>query len=88
MGGREIQSMFHIPAILLSERCNKDFPGGTVGKNPHSPLGCRELGTTGAASHAHQYSGHGFDPWSGRIPRAAKHLGLCVVTNEPVHCNS
>ena len=25
---------------------------------------------------------HGFDPWSGKIPHAMKHLGLCAMTTE------
>ena len=28
--------------------------------------------------------GHGFDPWSGKIPRATEQLSLCTLTVEPV----
>ena len=28
--------------------------------------------------------GHGFDPWSGKIPHAAEQLSLCATTAEPV----
>ena len=31
-----------------------------------------------------QCRGHGFEPWSGRIPRAAEQLGLWATTTEPV----
>ena len=27
---------------------------------------------------------HGFEPWSGKIPRAEEHLGPCATTTEPV----
>ena len=27
--------------------------------------------------------GHGFEPWSGKIPRAAEQLSLCTTTTEP-----
>ena len=30
-----------------------------------------------------QCRGHGFEPWSGRIPRAAEQLGPCATTAEP-----
>ena len=42
----------------------RDFPGGTVVKNP-----CK---------------GHGFKPWSGKIPHAAEQLSPCATTTEPV----
>ena len=32
-----------------------------------------------------QYRGHGFDPWSGRIPHAAEQLGPWATTTEPAH---
>ena len=28
--------------------------------------------------------GHWFDPWSGKVPRAAEILGLGITTTEPV----
>ena len=28
--------------------------------------------------------GHGFEPWSGKIPHAAEQLSLCATTTEPV----
>uniref|UniRef100_A0A8C0CNM8 Uncharacterized protein n=1 Tax=Balaenoptera musculus TaxID=9771 RepID=A0A8C0CNM8_BALMU len=28
--------------------------------------------------------GHGFEPWSGRIPHAAEQLSPCATTTEPV----
>ena len=28
--------------------------------------------------------GHGFDPWSRKIPHAAEQLSLCATTTEPV----
>ena len=31
-----------------------------------------------------QYGGHGFDPWSGRIPLTKKQLSLCATTTELV----
>ena len=31
-----------------------------------------------------QFRGHGFEPWSGRIPHAAEQLGLCTTAAEPV----
>ena len=44
-----------------------------------------------------QSEGHGFDPWSGKIPCAVEQLSLCAATTEPVcqgpmpcnenHCN-
>ena len=27
--------------------------------------------------------GHGFEPWSGKIPRAAEQLSPCATTTEP-----
>ena len=32
-----------------------------------------------------QCRGHGFEPWSGRIPHAAEQLGPWATTTEPVH---
>ena len=32
---------------------------------------------------ARQCRGHGFDPWSGRIPHAAEWLGPCATATEP-----
>ena len=29
--------------------------------------------------------GHGFEPWSGKIPHAAEQLGPCATTTEPAH---
>ena len=31
--------------------------------------------------------GHGFKPWSGKIPRAAEQLSPCTTTTEPAHRN-
>ena len=31
-----------------------------------------------------QCRGHGFDPWSGKIPHAAEQLSPCTTTTEPV----
>ena len=31
-----------------------------------------------------QCRGHGFEPWSGKIPHAAEQLGPCATTTEPV----
>ena len=30
--------------------------------------------------------GNGFDPWSGKIPRAKDQLSPCATTAEPKHC--
>ena len=30
-----------------------------------------------------QRRGHGFEPWSGKIPHAAEHLSPCATTTEP-----
>ena len=30
-----------------------------------------------------QYRGHGFDPWSGKIPHAVEQLSLCATATEP-----
>ena len=27
--------------------------------------------------------GHGFEPWSGKIPHAAEQLSPCAITTEP-----
>ena len=32
-----------------------------------------------------QCRGHGFEPWSGKIPHAAEQLGLWATTTEPAH---
>ena len=32
-----------------------------------------------------QYRGHGFEPWSGKIPHAAEQLGPWATTTEPAH---
>ena len=29
-----------------------------------------------------QMQGHGFEPWSGKIPHAAEQLSLCITTTE------
>ena len=34
-----------------------------------------------------QCRGHGFDPWSGKIPRAVERLSLCAPNTEPVSHN-
>ena len=44
-----------------------DFPGGVVVKNS-STCQCR---------------GHGFEPWSGKIPHATEQLNPCATTTEP-----
>ena len=46
----------------------EDFPGGAVVESP-SACQCR---------------GHGFEPWSGKIPHAAEQLGPCATAAEPV----
>ena len=33
---------------------------------------------------AYQCRGHGFNPWSGKIPHAAEQLSPCAMTTEPV----
>ena len=35
-----------------------------------------------------QCRGHGFDPWSEKIPHASGQLSPCATTAEPVCCNS
>ena len=35
-----------------------------------------------------KYRGHGFDPWSGKIPRAMEQLTLCTRTTKPMLCHS
>ena len=32
-----------------------------------------------------QCRGHGFEPWSGKIPHAAEQLSPCTTTTEPAH---
>ena len=32
-----------------------------------------------------QWRGHGFEPWSGKIPHSEEQLGPCATTTEPVH---
>ena len=54
-----------------------DFPGGTVDKNP--PVKKKKK-----KESACQFRGHGFEPWSGKIPHAVEHLSLCATTTEPV----
>ena len=49
----------------------RDFPGGAVVKNPPANAG----------------RGHGFEPWSGKIPQAAEQLSPCATTTEPVSHN-
>ena len=39
---------------------------------------------SGGWESACQCRGHGFDPWSRRIPPAAGQLGLCATAIEPV----
>ena len=34
-----------------------------------------------------QYRGHGFDPWSKKIPHAAEQLSQCAITTEPTCCS-
>ena len=34
-----------------------------------------------------QCRGHGFDPWSGKIPDALRQLSLQATTEEPMHHN-
>ena len=34
-----------------------------------------------------QCRGHGFNPWSGKIPHALEKLSPCITTTEPVCCN-
>ena len=31
-----------------------------------------------------QFRGHGFEPWSGKIPHATEQLSPCTTTTEPV----
>ena len=46
------------------------FPGGAVAKNP--PANAGDMG-----------GGHGFEPWSGKIPRAVEQLSPYATTTEP-----
>ena len=39
---------------------------------------------SGDKASACQCRGHGFDPWSGKIPHAMGRLSLCTTTTEPV----
>ena len=34
-----------------------------------------------------QCRGHGFEPWSGKIPHATEQLSPCTTTTEPTCCN-
>ena len=36
---------------------------------------------------AHQCRGHGFEPWSGRIPHATEQLNPCATAAEPALCS-
>ena len=41
---------------------------------------------TSASESACQCRGHGFSPWSGKIPRDTGQLKLCATATEPVLC--
>ena len=62
----------------------RDVPGGPVAKTPHSrdsPGGAAVKNPPGASLVAQwlriclPMQGHGFEPWSGKIPHAAERLG-------------
>ena len=55
---------------LKLKGCSGDFPGGTVVKNRPAKSAC-------------QCRGHGFNPWSGKIPHTAEQLSPCATTTEP-----
>ena len=55
------------------------------GKNLFKKFDCEEgppWGRSGWES-ACQCRGHGFEPWSGKIPHAAEQLSPCATTTEP-----
>ena len=56
-----------------------DFPGGAVVKNPPAGLPWWRSGWESAC----QCRGHGFEPWSGKIPRATEQLGPWATMTEP-----
>ena len=67
--------------ILYLKASQGDFPGGPVVKT------LRSLGLAWWRSgweSACQCRGHGFEPWSRKIPHAAEQLGPCTITTEPV----
>ncbi|XP_049551062.1 pleckstrin homology domain-containing family A member 5 isoform X27 [Orcinus orca] len=45
------------------------------------PTGWEEAYTFEGARY--YIKGHGFEPWSGKIPHAAEQLSLCATANEP-----
>ena len=48
-----------------------------------SPDKKTKQGFPGGAVVTFQRRGHGFEPWSGKIPHAAEQLSLCATTTEP-----
>ena len=62
-----------------------DFPGGTVVKNPPATI-VKQLYSNKDVKKkkesACQCRGHGFSPWSGRIPRATEQLSPCSTTGK------
>ena len=57
---------------------------------PTSTHGNKHTGTSLVAQWlriACQGRGHGFEPWSGKIPHAAEQLSPCAITTEPTYSN-
>ena len=60
-----------------------DGMGWDVGGHQDAVLGELPWWRSGEES-ACQCRGHGFEPWSGKIPHATEQLSSCATTTEPV----
>jgi len=59
-----------------------DFAGGPVVKNLFAVLASAAHILKKKKESVCQCRGQGFDPWSRKIPRAARQLSLCTTTTE------
>ena len=67
------------PCTLPSKLTPRYSPGGHRGEKRHLGLPWWRSGEESAC----QCEGHGFEPWSGKIPHAAEQLSPCATTTEP-----
>ena len=91
-GGVQLGWLHGVPLALIlllgpAWACSFHGHGGHTRRQADSAIKKNEIGLPWWRSgweSACQCRGHGFEPWSGKIPHAAEQLGPWATTTEPV----